>query len=613
MVLVELTEDLIREMSWNKALNDIYDLAALHSWCTQVDQMIVEFITEYELNSEIIRFLSDKLKEENVPLEHHIVSLVLLNYLKCSTLNIIELANNCLYDKLTKNDLQFFKYHLFSGTFPLSESLTYDITNRSFLSAKRAIKKAMQIDSVISKENPLMTVLYMNLILCRLDMNEENRAMLAFLLLKIDVDLPESLKERVFGYLQDLKEIIKELLEEETTGIEQINKLEENIEKLDVDDKEQNGNKKENSIIKSIKREAVYKNHKIDQHVIEQEKHINKQKSNISILKAILNSGKENQKNIEESIIKIPFANAPAIEDSKLKVKTSDFTVNTQPDSKYISDLVTNSQDAKTINGSIPSLLKESKHKEEQENKPISVDLSKKSDSADKKDIDISKKAENKKNKSWQIILKRNRDILESILKGIGKSEKKTSYTNSKKTGKIIKKGLYKNEISGNRKNVHIYIGIIAILIIITSLFFILRRSYDNKIFVNQLISSSEAIPSEADKTSVVEDLKENNIDKSSTTLKLEVYSSQKLIPDNFPLNFTIVDDKIHWIVAEGESISGIFYILQELKPELKGTVLEDISSMEWEELYRAFVENNPVRESYHIIYASELFILPLK
>ena len=248
MLLVYLTEDLIREMSWNKAINDIYDLASLHSWCTQVDQMIDEFITEFESNSEIIRFLSDKLKEKNVPLEHHIISLVLLNYLKYSTPNIIELANNCLYDKITKNDLQFFKYHLFSGAFPLSESLTYDITNRSFLSVKRAIKKAMQIDSVISKENPVMTVLYMNLILCRVDMNEENRAMLAFLLLKMDVDLPESLKGRVFRYLQDLKEIIKELLEEETTGIEQIAKLEENIEKLAVEHKEQDKKKKQISI-----------------------------------------------------------------------------------------------------------------------------------------------------------------------------------------------------------------------------------------------------------------------------------------------------------------------------------------------------------------------------
>lgn len=613
MISVELTEDLIREMSWNKSLNDIYNLAALHSWCTQVDRMIVEFIAEYELNSEIIRFLSDKLKEKNVPLEHHIVSLVLLNYLKYSTPDIIELVNKYLYDKITKNDLQFFKNHLFSGAFPLSEGLTYDITNRSFLSAKRAIKKAMQIDSVISKENPLMTVLYMNLILCRVDMNEENRAMLAFLLLKMDVDLPESLEGRVFGYLQDLKDIIQELLEEEITGIEQVTKLKEFFEKPGIDQKEQTEKKKQKSTNNMIKYDSVQQKQEINQLVKEKVKQINKQKSNVSILKTILNSGKENQEDIEESIIKIPLVDASDRKNSELKAESSDFTISTQIDSKSISELTNNIQDVKTKNESISSSKNVSKQKKEQEDKSIPPDVSDNSDDVNKKDIDISEKSKVRKDKSWQIVLKRNRDILESIIRGIGKSDRKSSSPDGKKAGKTTKKEQYKKRVPVNKKNINIYIASIAILLLIIPLFFILRGSYDKKSPVNKLIASSEVISLEADKAPVVQELKENNIEISSTVQKLENSSSKELIPDNFPVDFSIVDDKIIWKVAEGESISGVYYILQELRPQLKDTILEDISIMDWDKLYSAFVNNNPVRDSYHLIYASEVFILPLK
>ena len=144
MILVYLTEDLRREMSWNKALDNIYNIAVLHSWCTQTDQMIEEFVNEFkpDTDPELIKYLCTKVTLENEPQEIYSISLVLLNYLGYPTVDIVDYANNCLYEKLNKNDILFFRKHFFSGIYPLPVDLTYDITNRKFLSPKRAIQKA---------------------------------------------------------------------------------------------------------------------------------------------------------------------------------------------------------------------------------------------------------------------------------------------------------------------------------------------------------------------------------------------------------------------------------------------------------------------------------------
>ena len=142
-------------MDWKAKINEIYNLATLHSWCNQVNELIVDFNTKYEDTKIIIIYLKKKLQEKKLPREHYIVSLVLLFYREYPVGDIIELSINSLYSKLNKNDILFLKEHLFSGNFPLSDDLSQDLTNRSFLSPKVAIKKAMGIDSVISKNNPI--------------------------------------------------------------------------------------------------------------------------------------------------------------------------------------------------------------------------------------------------------------------------------------------------------------------------------------------------------------------------------------------------------------------------------------------------------------------------
>ena len=589
-------------MSWNKDLNNIFDLAALHSWCTQAYQMIDEFTGKYEANSEITDFLTNKLKEKNAPQEHYIISLVLLKYFGFSPESIIELANNCLYDRINKNDLIFLKDHLFSGLFPLPEDLTYDITNRSFLSAKRAIKKAMQIDSVISKENPSMTILYMTFILFRMDMNEENRAMVAFLLLKVNVDLPDGLSERVYRYLWDYKDIIKELLDEENGVFQNSDIIKQKI--IDLSINKQNQNEKIEEEISDIK--------KMDKKVINPDNKV-----------PIVNRNeKQNSKHkMDESYSNLKNKSIIALQSVSLSetgtgtgksnfgrsVLKNVLTSYSKSDFKKNSESVTNRTKTNIISiiNKVKNLIQKSETGEVKTTDDEIQDVIKNAETSKDK---ISEIAEEIVEKNWRISLKSNKEILKSIISRLERNDDSRTTLNRKKSE--IKKGKENhNKVGrGNRKRQKIYIGFIAILLLLLLLFFTIKNSYDKKSLVNKQISSNEVVSLGKDKTSVSQD----NIG-SYEELSKEEADSKELIPADFPIDFSIVDNKILWKVSEGESISGVYYILQELKPQLISTILEDISKMDWEELYDAFVSNNPVRDSYHVIYPSELFILPIK
>ncbi len=598
-------------MNWKNEINEIFDLATLHSWCNQVNELLDIFNNKYQVNSDIVKYLIKTLKEKNLPSEHYIISIVLLKYQSYPTEDIIELAISSLYSKINKNDIQFFKEHLFSGSFPLSSDLSEDITNRSFLSPKFAIKKAMQIDSVISKNNPIITVLYMNFILSRMDMNEENRAMVAFLLLRVDIDLPISLKERVYKYLLEYKDIIKELLEEEmgeSVIIEDISGIKEKITKIQIIEKEYLP--AENVKIKNIKSENILR--KITKKDSEIVSDFSTNKLKIINQNTIISQNKHTKiKSDANSILEDTIVNEKATNSKKSKsnktqpdkennVKIIDITKKKNSKIRKIKGKITKSKIIPFIN---PGKQKENIFKGDD-----SIDLKSKFKNNENIKKSIKKKEDLKSvNKSWNIGLKENKSILESILAGVENIKLTNIFLNKK----IKKDDNVSNKFSSifKKRRTKYYLFLSAIILLI--IFLILGdKKIEKTILISDLDTSSNNLINQiTNESKSIGDQQE-----TINTDGIEITETSKLtIPENFPINIKIENNQIVWKVLEGESITGLFFALKDFNLKLKNTKLEQLSKMNWDDFFERFKNNNPARNSYHIIFPGEEFILPLE
>ena len=632
-------------MNWKEKLTNIYNLASLHSWIKQVDEMIINFLSEITKNEEIIEYIIEGLKSEKFTNEHNIISLVLLKYLDYPILQIINLANEKLYGKISKNDIDFLKKHLFSGNFPLSSDLSYDITNRSFLSPKKAIKKAMQIDTVISKENPQLTVLYMCFIISRMDMNEENRAMVAFLLLRIDIDLPQGLQQRVFNYLWEYKDIIQELLEEESDGpvlLENIKNLQEKISKV--------------KIVKA-KKEAILNiptlNKEVSKIKPKNKKDKNEKSTNIDIKseievrkKSIVNDQVDNSvSSISEKTVKVPVKvntiNKAVSNDIGTNIDSTEKISNTSklPDSEKKLKSVVNSEKKPTP----VSVIQESPltHKYEDNdsysglneqsvpNKMNSnytdlvsnVEKSTPNENIEKENKSKSNKMETLEKKNWSINLKKNKDILESILNGIFQKSSSTKNPQNK-SNNSSSKSLKTNNKNSNQKNFKIikhkklFIGVGGLIILSLSIFFAVGVKTNRNTIRKNIIDKPVSVASDISNS-------DNSISQSKVPIMNETKTSENgvlkqsdnivsKIPSDFPFNISMEGNNLSWKVVKGDSITGLFYALKEYKTKLKGTALEKLSNMDWETFFDDFKINNPKRTSYHIIFPHEIFILSL-
>lgn len=196
-----------------KGLESLYSFGQLHSWCDQLNQKIYDFMKNSKgQNSSYIRsLLENSYIDPSASKEQLVLTLILLNKLGQENYKITEQLYQTLQRRLDINDQNFLRFHLFNNLRPLPDDITYDITSRPFLSFKRAISRGMKIQSVLSPFEPSVTALYLVIIFCRVDLNEQNRAMLSFLLSRIDADLPENVIRGIFSYLNKLKEIIDDL------------------------------------------------------------------------------------------------------------------------------------------------------------------------------------------------------------------------------------------------------------------------------------------------------------------------------------------------------------------------------------------------------------------
>ncbi|MCF7928083.1 MAG: hypothetical protein K9L29_03260 [Spirochaetales bacterium] len=185
----------------------------MHRWSAQLNKQIDDFLGE--LGPEDVKttcsIISNSFLESSASKEQLVLSMVLLNKLGQGNLRTAELLYELLKGRLDNSDQSFLRYQLFDDKRPLPDDITYDIINRPYLSFKRAISQGIKIEKVTSRFSPNATAFYLTMIFCRVDLNEQNRAMLSFLLSRIESDLPENVIQGIFVYLRNLKNIIREI------------------------------------------------------------------------------------------------------------------------------------------------------------------------------------------------------------------------------------------------------------------------------------------------------------------------------------------------------------------------------------------------------------------
>jgi len=194
-------------------LDSIYSFANLHRWSAQLNRKIETFLDKLGTKDAktVHSVISSSFLDAGGTKEQLVLSVVLLNKLGLKSLETVELLYDLLEGRLDNNDQSFLQYQLFNDNHPLPDDLSYEITSRPYLSLKRAINRAMKIEKVKSHFSPEATAFYLTMIFCRVDLNEQNRAMLSFLISRIDAQLPKNVMHGIFAYLRNLKNIIKEL------------------------------------------------------------------------------------------------------------------------------------------------------------------------------------------------------------------------------------------------------------------------------------------------------------------------------------------------------------------------------------------------------------------
>lgn len=191
----------------------LFEFAHINKWCTQLDDRIAALLASVPADDhERFRTL---LEREYTGTDAHNEQAVLVVLLGLQFGGRVIDATERIFDRLRGRldlgDQNFISAHLFQRAGPLPPDVTYDIVTRPYLSFRRAIGRAMGIQTVSSTFTAAEVALYLTLIMCRVDINEQNRAMISLLLSRIDAELPRNLTEGMFVYLRSLKTIIAEV------------------------------------------------------------------------------------------------------------------------------------------------------------------------------------------------------------------------------------------------------------------------------------------------------------------------------------------------------------------------------------------------------------------
>lgn len=186
----------------------------LHGWCDQTNERITALVAEIrrepELAAERLALVNATVDQVN-SLEEKLLIFVLVAELGTPADTVAELMYRHLEGKLTNKDSNFIVRHFFQNRSPVPEEITYDITRRNFISYQRAIYQALKISTFESKFEPRFILLYFIQLLCRNNLNEQNRAMLYLLLSRIDIDLPPAIEQTVRAAMVKLADVIHEV------------------------------------------------------------------------------------------------------------------------------------------------------------------------------------------------------------------------------------------------------------------------------------------------------------------------------------------------------------------------------------------------------------------
>ncbi len=197
-------------------LKKLDDYFRIHSWCTQMDEKISSFTAALDERGRkyVTRWALDSLEKENLESASQILAIIFLKLNDVPDKELIRLLYTVLSDRLTYEDFNSLNNYIFNGKPPLSPDLFYNITERVFIDKKSALKKALSISSIISEADPQLTIFYMTMLLCRVDLNNENKAMLNLLLYCVDADIPDEMAEGIRRSLSGSADILEEILSE---------------------------------------------------------------------------------------------------------------------------------------------------------------------------------------------------------------------------------------------------------------------------------------------------------------------------------------------------------------------------------------------------------------
>ena len=202
-----------------KQLDDLDEYFRVHGWCTQMSQKIVSFMDGMAGNDRkyVQEWAYSTLDHKNIESASQILAIILLKLLDTEDKELIRLLYTVLSGRLTYEDFNSLSLYIFKGKPPLSKDLFYNITERVFINKKTALLKALSVTSIISEADPELTIFYMTMLLCRVDLNNENRAMLNLLLYCIDADIPTEVAMGVRKHLLSIKDVLEEIFSSENS------------------------------------------------------------------------------------------------------------------------------------------------------------------------------------------------------------------------------------------------------------------------------------------------------------------------------------------------------------------------------------------------------------
>ncbi|MBN1649316.1 MAG: hypothetical protein JW874_14865 [Spirochaetales bacterium] len=196
-------------------IDALFQFARLHGWCIQTDNMIDELYRKFRLFTDnekcvftktaLVKFESDMSQEERI------VALVLLWKSGEKPARIMDLIYWKFLGNLSQQNYLFMIRNFFVRAYPIPNDIAYDLTQRKFISYRSAILYAMGIEYFDSELDPENTLLYFICLLCRKDLNEQNRAIICYLLSRIDIDMPAGIYTDILATVRRLKDVINDV------------------------------------------------------------------------------------------------------------------------------------------------------------------------------------------------------------------------------------------------------------------------------------------------------------------------------------------------------------------------------------------------------------------